>query len=166
MKVELPKLGSQYSLEMWFWNGLPVDAREFNGFFFSRGLNGEGKAGSDCLGIGGVFDNSVAKGKLIFVAGSLEENMLAGESDVLLRTWNHLVLVRDRRRIAVYLNGKEKPQIEAEAVQSSPSHASEVFIGGSNDRSFNFEGKIAKVAIFDRLLTRREIASHYTAAGQ
>jgi len=165
MKVELPKLGSRYSLEMWFWNGLPADAREFTGFFFSRGLDGEGKASSDCLGIGGVFDNAVAKGKLIFVAGSLEENMLTGKSDVLLRTWNHLVLVRDRRRMAVYLNGKEKPHIEAEAVQSSPSHASEVFIGGNNDRSFNFEGKIAKVAIFDRLLTRKEIASHYAAAG-
>ena len=120
----------------------------------------------DRLGIGGAFGGSVAKGKLIFTAGSLEENMLVGKSSVPLRTWNHLVLVRDRKRIAVYLSGKETPQVEAEAAQSNQSQASEVFVGGSSGRSFNFEGKIAKVAIFDRLLTGEEIVSHHLAAGR
>ena len=63
----------------------------------------------------------------------------------------------------VYLNGNQRPEIDAQVVASTQRHASAVFIGGSSDGSFNFEGKIAKVAIFDRLLTHEEIAGHYRA---
>lgn len=165
IKAELPKLGSRYSLEMWFWNGLPADARQFTGFVFSRGAGGKGKASFDHLGIGGTFGNSVAKGRLIFAAGSPEKNKLVGKSTVPLCTWNHIVLVHDRQRISVYLNGSKTPEINAEVAEDYNTETHEVFIGGSNNRSFNFEGKIAKVALFDRLLTRKEIASHYAAAG-
>ena len=163
MKVELAKLGNRYSVEMWFSNGLPTDAREFTGFLFSRGRDDSGKADADRLGIGGVFDDSTAKGKIVFAASAPPKNVLTGASTVPLRTWNHLVLVRDHRRVLVYLNGNQRPEIDAQVVASSQRHASAVFIGGSSDGSFNFEGKIAKVAIFDRLLTQEEIASHYQA---
>jgi hypothetical protein len=156
IKADPAKLGDQYSLEMWFWNGLPADAREFTGFFFSRG--------SDRLGIGGVFEDAAAQGKLIYISDRLDEKMITGNSDIPLRTWNHLVFVRDGKRIAVYLNGEEKPQIKANIGLSGSRQTSKIYVGGSNDQSFNFEGKIAKVALFDRPLTRKEIVSHYAAA--
>jgi len=164
MRAELPQPGSRYSVELWFWNGLLPQARKFTGFMFSCGAKGDDKAGSDQLGIGGTFNESVTRGKLVFCGAGLRENMLAGKSDVGLRTWNHVVLVRDGKRVAVYLNGKEEPQIEAETTRSVQGRAAELFIGGSSDRAFRFEGKIARVAIFDRLLTHKEIESHHAAA--
>ena len=165
MKAKLAKLGDRYSVEMWFWNGLPADAREFTGFLFSRSPDGKGKGNSDCLGIGGVFDNAAVQGKLIFIPDNVNETMLVGKSDVPLKTWNHLVLVRDKKRVIVYINGEDKPQIEADVVESPLRQATEILIGGSKDRSFNFAGKIAKVALFDRPLSPKEIVSHYAAAG-
>jgi hypothetical protein len=164
MKAELQSLGTQYSVEMWFWNGLPTDARQFTGFLFSRGPGAESKGSSDRLGIGGTFDDSDTKGKLIFCEASGQGSILVGKSDVRPRTWHHVVFARDGKRVAIYLNGDGEPQIRAEVARTLKAQAAKVFIGGSSDRSFNFEGKIAKVAIFDRVLTRSEIESHYAAA--
>jgi hypothetical protein len=166
MKATLPRLGSRYSVEMWAWNGLPADARQFTGVLFSRDTDGKAKTGADHLGIGGVFGNSIAKGKLAFFVGSLEEKLLVGTSDVLLRTWNHIALVRDSERISVYLNGNETPEIDAELPKGRETDTRDFCVGGCNNRSFNFEGKIAKVAVYDRLLTRSEIARHYLAASR
>ena len=164
MQAKLPQLGSRYSVELWFWNGLPADAREFTGFLFSCGAKGDDKADSDQLGLGGTFDKSVVRGKLVFRGAGFQDNMLVGESDVGLRTWNHVVLVRGGKHVALYLNGNGKPQIEAETTRRRQGRAAELFIGGSGERTFNFEGKMARVAVFDRLLTPREIKSHYAAA--
>ena len=164
MQAELPQLGNRYSVELWFWNGLFPEAREFTGFLFSCEPQGENEAGFDQLGIGGTADESVARGKLVFCEAGLQDNMLVGKSDVGLRTWNHIVLLRDGKRVAVYLNGDEQPQIEAKTTRSVHGRAAELFIGGSSERTFNFEGKMARVAVFDRLLTRREIKSHHAAA--
>ena len=164
MQAKLPQLGSRHSVELWFWNGLPADAREFTGFLFSCGAKGDDKADFDRLGIGGTFDESVARGKLVFCGAGFQDNMLVGESDVGLRTWNHVVLVRGGKHVALYLNGNEEPQIEAETNRRRQGRAAELFIGGSGERTFNFEGKMARVAVFDRLLTPREIESHYAAA--
>ena len=38
-----------------------------------------------------------------------------------------------------------------------------LIVGGCGDSTFNFEGTIAKVAIFNRLLPYKEIVSHYQA---
>jgi hypothetical protein len=166
MKAKLPQINDRYSVEMWVWNGLGADVRELAGFFFSRGPDGTGKAGLDHLGIGGLFGGSIAEGKLIFSVGNLQEDLLIGKSKLDLRTWNHVALVRDGQRVSVYLNGNETPEISAEVAKSREVDTHEVFVGGRNDGSFSFEGKIAKVAVYDRVLTCDEIASHYSGANR
>jgi len=160
VKARLPGLGKRYSVEMWIWNGLPADVRELTGFVFSRGPDASGKGG-DCLGIGGVSGNSAGSGKIVFSAGDLEENLVVGRTHVPLRTWIHVALVRDNRRISIYLNGNKTPEIDSESDEGGQIDSAEVIIGGCGGHSFNFEGKIAGVAVYDRPLSPDEIRHHY-----
>ena len=164
MKARLPQLGCPYSVEMWIWNGLPGDVREFAGFIFSRSSEEQNEFGCDNLGIGGTLSNSAAKGKLIFAAANTEDDMLVGKSDLPLRTWNHIALVRDNESVLVYLNGNKTPEMRATVAKGGEPGANDLYIGGSSGGSFSFEGRIAKVAVFGRPLTPGEIASHYSAA--
>ena len=67
-----------------------------------------------------------------------------------VKTWYHVVLVRDGRKVAVYLNGNTEPD--------GPER---LFVGGRNDNFANFAGKIDEVAFYDRVLTPDEVARHY-----
>ena len=163
IKAKLPQLGRQYSVEMWIWNGLPTDARRFAGFFFSRGSDDRVNVCFDQLGIGGTFDDSLARGKLIFVPVDPEKSVLMGKSDIPLNTWNHVALVRESTRVGIYLNGKKTPEIFADLPEAQKLKIHSLIIGGGGDSMFNFEGRIAKVAIFDHPLPLNEIVSHYQA---
>jgi hypothetical protein len=146
MTASVPHLPSSYTAELWFWNGLPVDARGITGYLFSRG-------NTDGLAIGGADGSS---GKLIM--GSL-----AGSTTLGVKAWNHIAIVRNGPKIMVYLNGNRVPEISGEMPAANAGAA--LFIGGRHDRSATFEGKIDEVAIYDRALSPGEIAGHYQAAG-
>ena len=100
LNARLDGLGSRYSVELWFWNGLPTDARPVTGTLVARGA-------SDQLAIGGTRS---APGRLVFLG---EGSPLVGKTPIAPKTWNHVVLVRDGRRVAVYLNGA--PDLSGEA---------------------------------------------------
>ena len=163
VKARLPKLGRRFSVELWMWNGLPADARPFTGFFFSRAFGGRSSSCVDRLGIGGTFNDSAAKGKLIFCPAKPEENMVAGTSEIPLRTWSHVVLVREDARLRVYLNGNKTPEINTDVQGGQELAGDGVMIGGCDDSKLAFEGRIAKAALFDRSLSPGEIARHYRA---
>lgn len=169
VKATLPQLGETYSVELWFWNGLPNDARPITGYFFSRGAHGADGAPGDHLGICGTFspDN---KGKLIFYNGDHQSELLMSESAVAAKTWNHLVLVRDGSRVKVFLNGESRPEIDGVASVTMHGggldYVDDIFIGGRSDNFANFEGKLDEVAVYDRALTPEEIATHYRVAGR
>jgi hypothetical protein len=158
LMVSLPGLGPAYTFEAWFWNGLPSDARPVAGYLFSCTTGDTG----DVLGIGGTEG---AAGKLFF-AGSKSSDRLAGSTEIALRTWNHVALVRDGQRLRVYLNGKSQPEIAAEAVSGTEPGSPQIFVGGRSDGSDSFEGKLAEVAVYDRALGVDEIVRHYAAAGK
>jgi len=141
--------GGAYTVEFWFWNGLPADARAVTGYLFS--LSG------DELSIGGTEE---AAGKLLF---SRTEKKLAGSAEVGLRTWNHVAVTREGRRVQVYLNGNATPEISGEF--DGQHSRGRLLIGGREDNFCNFEGKIDEVALYGRALTAGEIAGHYKAAG-
>lgn len=164
MKSEGQDLGDAYSVECWFWNGLPDDVRTVTGYFFSRGKDGDAAAAGDHLGIGGTYP-SASEGKLIFFNGKESNQLLVGKTELKRKTWNHVVLVREGKRVAVYLNGQETPEISGEAEIPYPSSATEIFIGGRNDKFALFEGKIDEVALYDRTLSPQEIADHYKRSG-
>jgi len=159
--ARLNQLGGTYSIECWVWNGLPNTARPVTGYIFSRGLNSDKEAAGDHLGIGGT---AASPGRLIFFNGNERNRLLSSTTEIKLRTWNHVFLVRDGRNVRVYLNGNRQPEIAGEIDVTVPANGTELFIGGRNDNFANFEGKIDEVAVYDRALSAEEVSAHYRAS--
>jgi hypothetical protein len=160
LTARLAQLGGTYSIECWIWNGLLNTARPVTGYFFSRGLDGDKDAAGDHFGIGGT---AASTGRLIFFNGNQRNQILSGTAEIKLRTWNHIVLVRDGRNVRVYLNGNA--EVEGKIDVTAPANVAELFIGGRNDNFANFEGKIDEVAFYDRALTAEEVSAHYGVSG-
>ena len=158
-------LGDRYSIELWFWNGLPNDAREVTGVLFSRGSGLDQLAGGEHLGIGGGSSPD-AVGKLFLSSnGNLRGPQLVGRTPLEWRAWHHLVLTRDRGHVRVHLDGLAEPELEGVFLHAVDVGDSSIFIGGRSDGKFGFEGKIDEVAVYARVLTPREIAGHYRSSG-
>jgi hypothetical protein len=165
LKTRLDRLPESYTVELWFWNGLPNNARPITGFFFGRGT---GRAGHDA-GIGGT---QRVPGVLFFDSSGMNTPPAPTNTDIVPRTWHHLALARDRKSGTTYLDGGLWVQVRLDANlapaqgpgdgRGSPEPA--LFIGGRNDGAANFEGKIDEVAVYDRALTADEIAAHVRAA--
>jgi hypothetical protein len=162
LRADLPKLGESYSVSLWFWNGMPNDGREVTGFLLSRGRDHAFGAPGEHLGIGGT---EAHEGKLFFATGGDTKAALAGRTEIERWTWNHVVLVRDGDHVRVYLNGRtEQPEIDGTAKWTIPASLEQLFVGGRNDRTANFEGRLDEVSVYDRALTPDEVAKLYEAA--
>ena len=152
LTASIKELGETYSVELWFYNGLPADARPVTGHLFGRG-------GHERLAIGGT---AAGGGKLLF-AGA-EGEPLIGRTTVAARAWNYVALVREGPRAAVYLNGNPAAEIAGQ-VAPVPRDAAQLFVGGRNDREATFEGKVDEIAVYGRALLPEEVARHYQLAG-
>ncbi|HOX57623.1 MAG TPA: hypothetical protein P5205_12845 [Candidatus Paceibacterota bacterium] len=141
--ANLKKLRESYTCELWFWNGLPNDLRPVTGHLFGRG--------GQSLALGGT--NSTP-GTLVF-------GPLSGRTVIKSKTWNHVALVRDGSRVAVYLNGNPAPEITGAA---APEKSPDIFLGGRGDKEATFEGRLDEVAIYNRALSPLEIQRHYQVA--
>lgn len=151
MKANIPELGNQYTVSLWFWNGMPTDARPVSGWMFSRGHDFGLDPKGETLGLGGTEH----AGKLIFLHGSDETKTVAGKTAAERWTWNHAVLVRDGQQVRVYLNGEL--EIETTLEDNDPLTSDQLFIGGRTDSQSNWEGRLDEVAVFDRVLNADEI---------
>lgn len=151
MRARVAGLAKDYSASIWFWNAMPHDARPVAGVLFSAGA--EGSREGDHLGIGG---RPGSRGRLIFDNGNPDQPPLVGRTELELRRWYHVVMVREGSRVRVHLDGDAKPEIDAEAGVTRPAD-SPVFVGGRSDGMFGFEGRIDEVAIFDRILEASEV---------
>jgi hypothetical protein len=161
VRSEIPGVGNAYSIELWFWNGLSNDLRPVTGYLFSRGPDGDTQARGDHLGIGGTH---VAAGRLFFFNGNALNEVVEGRTSIEAKTWNHLVLTRSGDEVRLYLNGGPQPEISATAAVDGKTAGGEWFFGGRNDRFATLEGKLAQVAVYDRVLEPEEVARHYAAA--
>ncbi len=156
LRSRIAGLGDRYSISLWFWNGMPVDARETTGWMFSRGRNyGFGPLG-DHLGIGGT---ATEPGKLIFLHGgtSGQAKPLVGRTEIARWTWNHAVLVRDGGDVRIYLNGDPQPEMETRSAAEFPPGLYGLFFGGRCDNQANWEGRLDEIAVFDRALSVDEV---------
>jgi putative membrane-bound dehydrogenase-like protein len=163
LQVTLASLGDQYSVELWFANDLPNDARPVTGYFLSIGADGAEGAPGEHLGIGGTH---VSSGRLIVFNGNARDQVLSGRTTIGRGTWNHVVLVRDGARVRVHLNGELEPDASGELDRTYPRRGElGLFVGGRNDGFAPFQGRIDQVAIYDRPLSPDEIARNFRASG-
>jgi len=163
MKAAVPCLAKTYSVEFWFWNGLAGNVRPFTGILFSRGKDGDNAAPGDHLGIGGT---ATSPDRPICFPGGECSQMYQGKTPIPLRSWNHVVLVKDGKRVAVYLNFGKEPEIAVKSIPGCEAGVKQVFLGGDSGGDFaRSEGKIDEAAIYDRALGPDEIAEHAAALG-
>ncbi len=146
VQARIPVLGSNYSVSIWFWNGMPDGAREIAGWMFSR--DGEQTDHGDRLGLDG-------EGRLVFLHG--DGRQATGRKVNQRWTWNHALLVRKGQRVLVYLNGASRPEIETRAPASFPRGFQDVFIGGRFNGVDSWEGRLDEVAVYNRALTVKEL---------
>lgn len=149
----LPGLGDRYSVSLWLWNGLPLDARPVAGWCWSREFYRALGARGDHLGLGGAGEHA---GKLIFLHGNDPAAVVAGRGEIPRWEWRHVVLVRDGSSVRVYLNGEL--DLETTAAADFPPGFDRLFVGGRSDGVDNWEGRLDEVAVFDRPLTAAEAA--------
>jgi len=161
LKAKLDETVDTYSVELWFWNGLPADVRPITGHLLSRGSERADAAPGDQMGIGGT---SKASRRLFFSSGSTSSKILAGTTEITPKTWYHLALVRERGHATVYLDGNLEPEIAGHVEAMESARPGALLIGGRGDGVTNFEGKIDEVALYDRALAAAEIAGHVRAA--
>ena len=142
MQARLPKLGTNYSISMWFWNGMPNDSRDVLGWMFSRGRN-------HALGTGESLGLNT-KGQLIFRSG---EKTYTGKTPTTRWKWHHAALVRAGDTARVYLDG----QLQIESQIATPRAVQNLYLGGSHDNQSNWEGRLDETAVFERALTTEEV---------
>ena len=152
----LPDLGDTYSVELWVWNGFPADARDWTGTPFALAA---GDRIGDHLALGG---KKGTPNVLAAFAPGKDAGPQSGKTAVPFRTWVHVCFARDGETVRVYLNGKE--EVAARLARSAKPVT--LVVGGRPDKAFGFEGRIAEVAVYDRVLTPKEIAARVTAVGK
>jgi hypothetical protein len=160
VRAEVPLSNGSFSAEFWFWNGLPDDVRPVTGYVFSHRWKLNDQWHADLLGIGG---SKLAPGKLFFSADDTQM-ALKGHTPIERRSWNHVVLVRAREKVRVYLNGRTQPEIDGNAPDDPNSRNSEFYFGGRHDGENGLEGKLCEAAVYDRSISADEVAQHYRAA--
>lgn len=154
LRSSVPQLGSEYSISLWMWNGMPDDSRSVSGWLFSRGRDNGLSQWSDHLGVGGTGDHSR---KLIFLRGNDASSVVAGRSEIPRWQWQHIAFVRGGRCVKIYLNGKQ--EIATTSESSFPAAFGQLFLGGRSDNNSNWEGRLDEIAVFDRALTEGEVST-------
>ena len=66
-----------------------------------------------------------------------------------MRAWHHVVLVRNGRQVAVFLNGRAEPEIVGEA-DAKTVPGPRLFFGGRHDLDSTLEGKLDDIAVYTR----------------
>jgi hypothetical protein len=148
MRARIDELADDYTLEMFFWNGLPNDHRPVTGYLFSRGPDGDINCPGDHLGISGTHLGPDEQGRLLFYNGNEREEVLVGGPVIEPKTWNHVRLVRRGESVQIYLNFGDEAIISGRVAVTRPKECRDLFIGGRSDRFAGLEGRVADVAVF------------------
>ncbi|MCX7007559.1 MAG: hypothetical protein NTY53_09990, partial [Kiritimatiellaeota bacterium] len=155
LSATLKELKSSYSVELWFWNGLPETVRQVTGVLFARNDEDDVRQG-EFLTIGGA---GKATGKLVYCG------TVTGRTVIAPKTWNHVVLAHDGERATVYLNGQREPELTVSDPSLAHVSSQRIFLAGDAGNAANFEGKLDEIAIYNRSLSVAEINRHYQQAG-
>lgn len=157
--VDLPELGNEYSVEMWFRIELRSNTRPAAGYLFSRGPGDDPAVAGDHVSISGSAEE--ASGSLGFHNGDRLKTTYHGGPVVEPQTWCYLVFVRRGKQVQVFLNGAAKPVVDGEAEVTYPGKCGRFCFGGRSDNTSNFDGMLDEIAVYDRALSPGEIRMHY-----
>jgi hypothetical protein len=158
MTADTGVLPPQWSMALWLWNGLPIDAREVIGTIVAVGDAADDSVRGDRLWLTGAD----AGGVLRFAHGN--QPAFTGTTPLNLRTWHHVVLVRDESRVTVYLNGDPQPELSGQAATNACDQPRWYFADGPDSQA-SWEGKLDDIALFDRALSAQQVADLYRSAG-
>lgn len=151
LRASCNDLDDAFSVSMWFWNGMPTDAREVTGWLVSRGDDfSRGLAGSH-LGLGGSDNHP---GRLILNSGG---TVVAGNTPIERWTWNHVLLVQTGSLVRVYLNGNPSAEVELKLTEIS-RQSRQLFFGGHCSGNSSWEGRIDEIAVFDRAVSPNDVS--------
>ena len=159
LTVDLPKLGNDYSVELWFRNDLPSDSRPMTAWLFSRGPEGDPPAAGHSVGISGTSHQK--PGLLGIDAGDSAQAVRYGGPTIRPKTWHHLVFVRRGIRLQLFVDGATKPTVSGEAAITCPAGCPRFCFGGRGDGVANLRGRLDEIAVFDRALSPSEFRMHY-----
>ncbi|MEO1996060.1 MAG: LamG domain-containing protein, partial [Planctomycetaceae bacterium] len=154
LRSRIGQLGDRYSVSLWLWNGMPNTGRAVSGWLFSRGRDNGLARHSDHLGIGGTSGHT---GRLIFMRGRDASSIISGQTEIPRWQWQHVVFVRDRQQVQVYLNGEL--EIESTVAGDFPPGFDRLFFGGRSDNESNWEGRLDEISVFDRPLQAGEVST-------
>ncbi|MDR3634650.1 MAG: LamG domain-containing protein, partial [Isosphaeraceae bacterium] len=146
------ELGERTTVEFWFWNGLPNDARPVTGVLLSEaGAHVRSPTGPR-LTIGGRH------GRLVLIRDPHTPEGVQGVTEIAPRSWHHVAMVREGEKAVVYLDGKL--DLSAPLVPEKTAGPKVIHIGGAPLQTDNLEGRIDEVAVYDRALGIDEIRAH------
>ncbi|WP_417849213.1 DUF1553 domain-containing protein [Thalassoglobus sp.] len=155
---------TDYAVSFWFKNNIKNTERPITAYLFSRGKWKESNLAGDHLGIGGKHD-SKRTGKLFVFNGKQKKVSIAGSTVISPGTWNHVVLIRRRDQIQLFLNGAAKPEIDAK-IPSTIGESREFALATRTDNMFPLDGNLAEFSIYSRALDASEAHSLFAASGQ
>lgn len=171
LRADLKKLGENYSVMVWLWNGLdpnipvtmPKQSRGLGQLGVGKGPEPEARAitgvafarGNDLLGITGT---NAEPGRLFFSVNP-QGDPLVGKTVLRLRDWHHVTLVRESRHITVFLDGN----LELDGEVATAASGSIICLGGRPEDGFTWEGKLDEAAVFGRALKPDEVTRIFNA---
>lgn len=157
MEAQLPEVGPEYSVEGWFWNGLPCDARDVTGTLLVLDHQGYHSR----LIITGQAE--AASGTLAWVNSSgPPREITTGTTRLRPQAWHHVVVVRESGRTQVFLNGNPTPEIvTSQAPTDSARSLNTLRIAGDETANESLEGRADEVAVYPRALSSDEIVEHF-----
>ncbi len=151
MRTIFPSLTQQYSVVLSFWNGMPDNARDVAGWFFSRDREFDMTPAGLHLGLSG----SGAKcGQLLLQIGS--QRFPLDTPKVARWSWHRVALVVSRDHVRIALDDHPEMRLECSSLQQSLPIPS-MFFGGTSGNQDHWEGRLDEVAVFDRPLSEEEI---------
>ena len=159
--VQMADIGGDYSVEAWFWNGLPNEVRTVTGTLFQMGEEEH----SPRLIISGTSDS--VPGRLTWISYRNDRPVaLAGSTRIRPKAWNHVILAREGNRTQVFLNGNPEPEIGTTDDSSGRDKPlRRMCVAGGRESGDNLEGRIDELAVYARSLTGDDARQHFRAAG-
>ncbi len=153
-----------YSVSFWFRNDLKSSSVIMTAYLFSFANRAKLEGVGDHLGLSGTYQGA-DPGHLFVFPGVKDVPSVTGAAVIPERTWNHVVLVREKDRVRLQLNGVENLDIDAELPPAS-EEVREFTLGSRSDGMFSLQGNMTEFAFFDRALSPQEAKLLHSASGQ